>query len=119
MDDKADVGFVYTHAESVRRCDDTNLAAYEPTLDILLGLWRQTGMEELCGNALRAQELGQFLRIPACRAVDDGASQNIFRKVCLDNLDYTRELLGWCRLQYGEIEVVAPTSAIVVRQLDI
>ena len=58
MNNQADIGLINAHAECIRCCYHPNIAVYESILDILLGLGRQTRMEEFSCDILCAQELG-------------------------------------------------------------
>ena len=71
MDDKAHVRFVDAHAESDGGYDHVHFLHQEGILVAGAGFGVQTGMVRGGGNAVYAQQFGEFLHLFAREAVDD------------------------------------------------
>ena len=119
MDHQAHVRLVDAHAEGVGGDDGPQFPPYEAILDVLLGLRRQPGMEVFRVDPLRLQELRDLLRLPPCRAVDDGAARLVVRKIGRQYLVDMSELLSAARLHDHKLQIRALSATVQDPQADI
>ena len=119
MDHQAHVRLVDAHAKGVGGDDGPQFPSYEPILDVLLGLRRQPGMEVFRVDPLRLQELRDLLRLPPCRAVDDGAARLVVRKIGRQYLVDMSELLSAARLHDHKLQIRALSATVQNPQADI
>ena len=118
VDNQPHVRLVDPHAEGVGGRDDPQLALDEALLHALLDLGRQLGMEVIRRDVLLLEEFRHLLGLPARRAVDDGATGHVRRKIRHQYLVKVSELLAAGGRYHREFQVLALSAAVEDRQLD-
>ena len=94
VDDQPHVRLVYPHAEGVGGRNRAQFAADEAPLHVFPGLRWQTRMKMVGRHPFQLQELRHLLALPACRAIDDGATRQVRWQVRRQNLVDVGELLA-------------------------